>query len=59
MKNNRNKVLIALAVILLPFVIAFVTDSLIFIDAYIVYIVSSIQILCLVFLFARTYTEKT
>jgi len=58
MKNNRNKVLIALAVIFLPFIISNIQYYLIYIDSVIVYIVSSIQILCLVLLFARTNTEK-
>ena len=58
MKNNRNKVLIAITVIFLPFIISYIPYSAGYIDAHIGYIVSSIQILCLVFLFTRTNTEK-
>ena len=58
MSNNLNKILVIITVILLPFLIANVSESLIFIDAYIVYIVSSIQILCLVFLFSKQSSKK-
>jgi len=59
MKYNRNKALIAITVIFLPFIISYIPYSLGYIDAHIGYIVSSIQILCLVFLFTRPYSEKS
>ena len=51
MKNNLIKALIVVGIIFIPFVIASISEALLIIDGSIVYIISSVQILCLLFIF--------
>jgi len=53
MNNKLKSFIVVIATLLLPFLLAYITESLLFIDAYIVYIVSSIQIMFLLFLFTK------
>ena len=53
MNNKLKSFIVVIATLLLPFLLAYITESLFFIDAYIVYIVSSIQIMFLLFLFTK------
>ena len=53
MNKKPNLIILSIATLLLPFLFAYVLESLIFIDGYIVYIVSSVQIMFLLFLFTK------
>lgn len=53
MNKKLNIIILSIANLLLPFLFAYVLESLIFIDGYIVYIVSSVQIMFLLFLFTK------